>query len=142
MAFETAPGVTYEWRGDFSSDEANVLHADAFGHDEFTSREWDWRALCEKHSLGWVVARRQDGLVGFVNVLTDGFVHAWLQDVMVATRAQRLGLGVQMINVATEQSRAAGCEWLHVDFDDALRPFYFDAAGFRPTTAGLIDLTE
>ncbi|MBI4935776.1 MAG: hypothetical protein HY828_17985 [Actinobacteria bacterium] len=31
-------------------------------------------------------------------------------------------------------------EWLHVDFDDDLRPFYFDACGFRPTNAGLMEL--
>jgi hypothetical protein len=33
-------------------------------------------------------------------------------------------------------------EWLHVDFDDSLRDFYFGACGFRPTTAGLIALRE
>lgn len=31
-------------------------------------------------------------------------------------------------------------EWLHVDFDDHLKSFYFDACGFRPTNAGLIQL--
>jgi hypothetical protein len=36
--------------------------------------------------------------------------------------------------------RAAGCEWLHVDFEDHLRAFYFDACGFVPTNAGLIEL--
>jgi hypothetical protein len=35
---------------------------------------------------------------------------------------------------------AAECEWLHVDFDDEHRPFYFDACGFTPTNAGLIEL--
>jgi hypothetical protein len=31
---------------------------------------------------------------------------------------------------------------VHVDFDDeGLRRLYFDACGFRPTIAGLIDLT-
>ncbi|KKD02159.1 acetyltransferase, partial [Streptomyces sp. WM6386] len=37
-------------------------------------------------------------------------------------------------------SRAAGCEWLHVDFEEHLRSFYFEACGFRETTAGLIAL--
>jgi hypothetical protein len=32
---------------------------------------------------------------------------------------------------------SGGCEWLHVDFDDDLRAFYFDACGFTPTNAGL-----
>jgi hypothetical protein len=42
--------------------------------------------------------------------------------------------------VAVERARAAGCEWLHVDFEDHLRGFYFDACGFTPTNAGLIEL--
>jgi hypothetical protein len=40
------------------------------------------------------------------------------------------------------QAREAGCEWLHVDFDDHLRDFYFDACGFKPTNAGLIALSD
>jgi hypothetical protein len=45
-----------------------------------------------------------------------------------------------MIDVALDGARAAGCEWLHVDFDDHLRPFYLDACGFSPTDAALIAL--
>jgi hypothetical protein len=33
-------------------------------------------------------------------------------------------------------------EWLHVDFDDHLRSFYFDACGFTPSNAGLIALSD
>ena len=87
---------------------------------------------CERHSLGWVVAREEAGaLLGFVNVLWDGLVHAWLQDTMVATAGGIVGLA---------ETRRAGCEWLHVDFDDHLRPFYIEACGFTPTNAGLIEL--
>jgi hypothetical protein len=38
---------------------------------------------------------------------------------------------------AARQAKAAGCEWLHVDFEPHLDTFYFDACGFRPTDAGL-----
>jgi hypothetical protein len=31
---------------------------------------------------------------------------------------------------------------LHVDFDDHLRTFYYDACGFTPTNAGPIALAE
>lgn len=41
---------------------------------------------------------------------------------------------------ARDAAAAAGCEWLHVDFEDDLRPCYFDACGFTPTNAGLIRL--
>jgi len=133
--------ITYEWRGTFSTAEANALHAEAFETRVFDESEWNWAAIVHRHSLGWVVARDADGtLVGFVNVPWDGLVHAWLQDTMVATRARGHAVGTQLVAVAREHAKNAGCEWLHVDFDDHLRPFYFDACGFTPTTAGLIAL--
>jgi hypothetical protein len=45
-----------------------------------------------------------------------------------------------LIAAAVVEARQAGCEWLHVDFEDHLRSFYFDACGFEPTNAGLIRL--
>ncbi|MFM2076164.1 MAG: hypothetical protein RJA49_54 [Actinomycetota bacterium] len=133
--------IEYEWRGTFTNDEVNVLHAEAFTTRVFSADEWDWEALTERHSLGWVTARRDGTLVGFVNLPWDGLVHAWIQDVMVASAARHSGVGVALVRAAVDGARDAGCEWLHVDFDDDLRPFYFDACGFRPTNAGLIQLS-
>lgn len=45
-----------------------------------------------------------------------------------------------MVHVARDAARDAGCEHLHVDFDDDLAPFYVDACGFEPSRAGLISL--
>ena len=126
-----------EWRGAFTNAEANALHAEAFGTRVFDASEWNWERLLGRHSLGWVTARDGDALTGMVNVLWDGLVHAWLQDLMVAATHRRRGIGRRLVDEATEQARAAGCEWLHVDFDDDLRPFYFDACGFTPTNAGV-----
>lgn len=132
--------ITYQWRGDFRNAELNELHAEAFETRVFDESEWNWSELVHRHSLGWVVARDGDRLVGFVNVLWDGLVHAWLQDTMVATEARGQGVGTQLVVLARDGAREAGCEWLHVDFDDDLRPFYFDACGFAPTNGGLIAL--
>jgi GNAT superfamily N-acetyltransferase len=132
--------VTYEWRGQFDNTEINILHADAFNTRAFDAAEWDWVSQVERHSLGWVVARSDGELAGFTNVLWDGLVHAWLQDVMVAGRARHRGIGVELVGRARAAAREAGCEYLHVDFEDDLRPFYFDACGFTPTNAGLIEL--
>ena len=133
-----------EWRGEFTDDEVNALHAEAFGTRVFSSDEWPWGALVHRHSLGWVTARAGDdldrALLGFVNVVWDGFTHAWIQDVMVRAHDQHSGVGTAMVAMAVEHARAAKCEWLHVDFDDELAPFYIDACGFRPTNAGLIHL--
>jgi GNAT superfamily N-acetyltransferase len=134
--------IDFEWRGPFTNDEANALHAEAFETRVFDASEWDWVRLTAEHSLGWVTARDGHGLVGFVNVVWDGLVHAWLQDTMVATSARGDGVGTRLVAAATDGARAAGCEWLHVDFDDHLRAFYFDACRFRPTNAGLIALSD
>jgi len=129
--------INYEWRGGFDNAEVNALHAEAFGHRIL---EDDWRGQVDEHSLGWVCARQGDELVGFVNVPWDGAIHAFIIDTMVAARAGRRGIGTRLVEIVVAEARAAGCEWLHVDFDDQLRAFYFDACGFQPTNAGLIAL--
>jgi GNAT superfamily N-acetyltransferase len=131
-------GYRLEWRGGFENDALNALHAEAFEHPVFDD---DWVAQVQAHSLGWVCAwDERDELVGFVNVPWDGAFHAFVIDTIVSSAAARRGLGRAMVKVAAEQARAAGCDWLHVDFDDHLRPFYFDACGFAPTNGGLINL--
>ncbi|MEV5978119.1 GNAT family N-acetyltransferase [Streptomyces sp. NPDC052114] len=130
--------ITYAWRGDFEDAEVNGLHAEGFGHPAL---DIGWRAQVERHSLGWVCARDDAGdLAGFVNVAWDGGVHAFVLDTVVAARARRRGIGAALVARAAEGARAAHCEWLHVDFDDELRDFYFAACGFRETAAGLIAL--
>ena len=132
--------ITYTWRGEVANDELNRLHAEAFGTRVYSADEWNWVDVLNRHSLGWVTARVGDTLVGFVNVLWDGLVHAWLQDTMVASDARRRGVGTEVVKVAVEAARSAGCEWLHGDFGEHLRPFYLEACGFSPTSAGLIAL--
>jgi GNAT superfamily N-acetyltransferase len=129
--------IKYEWRGDFDNAELNALHAEAFNHRPI---EEDWNVQVQTHSLGWVCARDGDELVGFVNVPWDGGVHAFLLDTMVSARAGRQGIGTRLVEVAVDGTRRTDCEWLHVDFEDHLRAFYFDACGFTPTNAGLISL--
>jgi GNAT superfamily N-acetyltransferase len=134
--------VTYEWRGAFDNAELNELHAEAFETRVFDETEWDWSKLVRRHSLGWVVARSEGKLVGFVNVLWDGLVHAWIQDTMVAAAARHQGIATELVARAGDGARDAGCEWLHVDFDEHLRSFYIDACGFTPVAAGLIALQD
>jgi ribosomal protein S18 acetylase RimI-like enzyme len=129
--------IAYEWRAAFANDEVNALHAEAFEHRLLDD---DWAGQLARHSLGWVCAREAGALVGFVNVPWDGGVHAFIVDVMVAQRASRRGIGKRLVSIAATEAAAAGCEWLHVDFEDELRPFYFEACGFEPANAGLIAL--
>jgi GNAT superfamily N-acetyltransferase len=100
-----------------------------------------WWDRIRLHSLGWVTARTADGmLVGFVNVAWDGGDHAFLLDPKTHGEHQRQGIGTRLVELAARHAKDAGCEWLHVDFEPELEPFYFDACGFKPTPAGLIHL--
>ncbi|UCM88564.1 GNAT family N-acetyltransferase [Streptomyces marincola] len=147
--------IAYEWRGAFDDHEVDALHAEGFGHPPAGHA---WRARVERHSLGWVCARprgdggRADGggtdgagtgappLIGFCNVAWDGGTHAFLLDVVVTAASRRTGVATALVAAAADGARAAGCTWLHVDFEEHLRPFYLDACGLRPTPAGLLAL--
>ena len=129
--------ISYTWRGEFTNEEVNRLHAEAFRHRMLAD---DWWAQVNRHSLGWVCAKDGAALVGFVNVAWDGAIHAFILDTIVASTHRRAGIARQMLLICTAEARNARCEWLHVDFEPYLRPLYFDSAGFTATHAGLIKL--
>lgn len=122
----------------FTVDDVTLsdLHARAFGHPP---EPVPWAERLERHALTWVGAFDGDRLVGFVQVCWDGGEHAFLLDTAVDPDAQRRGLGTALVRRATADVRAAGCAWLHVDFEPHLADFYA-GCGFRPTQAGLIKL--
>jgi GNAT superfamily N-acetyltransferase len=68
-----------------------------------------------------------DTRVGFVNVAWDCGDHAFLLVTKTRGSHQRRGIGTTVVRRAAEQAKAAGCEWLHVDFEADLDGFYFDA---------------
>lgn len=128
--------VTYTWRGPLSDLEMIDLVESHGGHA--VAGWWD---QIRDHSLGWVTARTLDGaLVGFVNVAWDGGDHAFLLDPKTRSTHQRRGIGTAAVRCAAEYAKEAGCEWLHVDFQPELAPFYLGACGFTPTEAGLVHL--
>ncbi|MEV8512859.1 GNAT family N-acetyltransferase [Dactylosporangium sp. NPDC051484] len=123
--------ISYAWRAPFDDAELSAV-ATAFP---------GWWARVNRHSLGWVCARDAAGaLVGFVNVAWDGGGHAFILDTWVAERARRSGVGTRLVATAAAEARAAGCEWLHVDFEPHLTAYYLDACGFTPAEAGVIAL--
>lgn len=92
-----------------------------------------------EQSLAYICVRQAGSLVGFVYVAWDGGQHAFLLDTTVHPDVRRQGLGHELVKRAAAAAKESGCEWLHVDYEDELDPFY-RGAGFRPTKAGLIHL--
>jgi ribosomal protein S18 acetylase RimI-like enzyme len=130
--------VRFGWRDEATDDELVTLTQSHGG-----AAQAGWWDRIRPHSLGWVTARNGDGvLIGFVNVAWDGSDHAFLIDTKVRPDQQRRGIGTELVRLAARHAKEAGCEWMEVDFEDGLAPFYYDACGFVPTHAGLLHLPQ
>jgi GNAT superfamily N-acetyltransferase len=128
--------IKYRWRGEIADEELVAL-TESQGGDAAPG----WWDQIRFHSLGSVTARTADGAaVGFVNAAWDGCDHAFLLDPNVRPDHQHRGVGTELVRQAVLHAKSAGCEWIHVDFEDRLGPFYLRSCGFRPTRAGVIHL--
>jgi ribosomal protein S18 acetylase RimI-like enzyme len=120
-------------------DELSALHARAFeGEVQVTP----WRERLQRHALTWVGAFDAGRLVGFVQVCWDGGAHAFLLDTALDPHWQHQGVGRRLVEAAAAGAAAAGCEWLHVDFEPHLEDFYLRQCGFALTRAGLLRLAR
>jgi ribosomal protein S18 acetylase RimI-like enzyme len=133
--------VTVELEVRFPVDDAvlSALHHRAFnpGGAEKDIPVSPWASRLERHSLTWVGAFSSGALIGFVNAVWDGGIHAFVLDTAVHPDFQHLGVGRDLVRTATAEAFRAGCEWVHVDYEPELAGFYENACGFRPTSAGL-----
>jgi ribosomal protein S18 acetylase RimI-like enzyme len=127
--------ITLARNPSISSASLNELRATAWSGPQTTN----WDPILER-SLGWIGAFDHQELVGFVNIAWDGGHHAFLLDTTVHRQYQHRGIGASLVREAAALAREHGAEWLHVDYEEDLEPFYA-ACGFRPTSAALLNLT-
>jgi len=115
------------------------LHARAFGgHSEAVL---PWTRRLDRHAVTWVGVFEGEDLRGFVHACWDGGNHAFVLDTVVDPTHQRRGIGRALVSTLKREVAAAGCQWLHVDYEPQLAPFYRDACGFQATEAGLLRLS-
>ena len=130
--------VEYRVSPPLTNEELNPLYAVSWPHH----KTWDFMPVLER-ALVYVCAydRAQgDRLIGFVYAAWDGGVHAFLLEPTVHPDYRRRGIGRQLVHRVRDFCLArGGLDWLHVDYDAALEPFYA-CCGFKPTPAGLISL--
>jgi ribosomal protein S18 acetylase RimI-like enzyme len=137
ILFPVTDAVSFEWRGAVEELELDWLHAEAFDHPPVPA---EWQRQLEHHSLGWVCARSEEELIGFVKVLWDGGNHAFILDAAVLPNCQRQGVGAGLMESAAEHAREAGADWLHADFDRDIAGFFLERCGFTPTEGGRLYL--
>ena len=119
-----------------SNRNLNALYGQAWPHH----REFDFTPVL-RQSLDWVCAFAGEELVGFAYLAWDGSQHGFLLEPTVLPGLRKRGIGKEMIQRLIDVARRKGLEWVHVDYDKSLEPFY-QSCGFATTAAGLIHLKE
>jgi len=116
-------------------EELTHLHRQAFRDcvDGFVP----WTRRLGRHSICWVTAHVGQRLVGFVNVIGDGGVHAVLLDTVVHPAYQQRGIGKELVKRAVEEARTLGCRRVHADYDDRAADFYERVCGFSSGASGV-----
>jgi GNAT superfamily N-acetyltransferase len=95
--------------GRFADSEFIKVHDAAFGFDRSPDEDWRYRKAVEDHSLGWVTARIDDELVDFAKVPGMAASMRGFRMSLVDPVQQRRGIGAQLVALAAEAARDAGC---------------------------------
>ena len=80
----------------------------------------------------------EERVVGFVHVLSDGRVDAFLLDLMVHPDFQGTGIGEALVKRVVEELTADGIRCIQVTFNPELEHFY-RKCGFHIFKGGIID---
>jgi GNAT superfamily N-acetyltransferase len=128
--------ITHRISPPLDNEQLNALFAAAWA-------EHTWRDFAPvlSRSLAWICAYDAGALVGFVNLAWDGGVHAFLLDTTVHPSWQRRGIGLRLVGLAAQEALRGGAQWLHVDYEPHLEPFY-QACGFQHSRAGVMRLLD
>lgn len=97
------------------------------------------RSLSQKIILLFISpARIKNELIGFIDVVSDGYNDAYILDLMVAKDYQSLGLGTKLMEEALLFLKKKQIKCIQVTFDSKLIGFY-RRFGFHIFSAGIID---
>ena len=128
--------IEYQIQPQLSDRDLNDLFASAW--ENHAEREF---GPVLEHSLSYVGAFDSSHLVGFVNLAWDGGIHGFILDTTVRREYQRRGIGTELMRRAAQIAAERGLEWLHVDYEPHLNPFY-RGCGYEETKAGLLNLRD
>ncbi len=103
---------------------------------------WDARVEKFKKKLGntyfCVACFKDDNLVGYLDVVSDGIDDAYIRDLVVHPDYQRRGIGLNLLNMVIKRAKSDGIKMVNVIFEPRLEKFY-KRANFVIMSAGQID---
>ena len=125
--------IDYKISPEIDNTSLNKLFSESWV--DYTTRSFEYL----HNSLFYVCCYDENELVGFINIASDGYLHAFILDVTVSPGYRRKGIGTELIQKAITDCKIKGIEWVHVDYVEHLETFYYKC-GFKDTKAGLINL--
>ncbi len=103
---------------------------------------WDARVEKFKKKLGntyfCVACFKDDNLVGYLDVVSDGIDDAYIRDLVVHPDYQRRGIGLNLLNMVIKRAKSDGIKMVNIIFEPRLEKFY-KRANFVIMSAGQID---
>jgi ribosomal protein S18 acetylase RimI-like enzyme len=107
-----------------------------------TSVGWDNNtgsfSILKPRLFTYFTARKNDRLIGFIDVLSDGIADSYLQDLMVHPEHQKNGIGSELMRRAITFLQGKNIKCIQVTFNPEHEPFY-RKFGFYIFRAGIID---
>ncbi len=103
---------------------------------------WDARVEKFKKKLGntyfCVACFKDDRLIGYLDVVSDGIDDAYIRDLVVHPDYQRRGIGLNLLNMVIKRAKSDGIKMVNIIFEPRLEKFY-KRANFVIMSAGQID---
>lgn len=107
-----------------------------------TSAGWDNNtgsfSIIKKKLFTYFTARKNNKLIGFIDVLSDGIADAYLQNLVVHPDYQKKGIGSELVKKAINFLQEKNIKCIQVTFNSELETFY-KKFGFYIFRAGIID---
>jgi len=92
----------------------------------------------KEHLFTYLTARINGELIGYIDVLSDGRVDAYIQDLIVHPKYQKRGIGSELLKRIIRYLQQKNIKRIQVIFDPELEGFY-KKFGFHILKAGIID---
>ncbi|WP_320040315.1 GNAT family N-acetyltransferase [uncultured Desulfobacter sp.] len=130
MSSKKINGIEIKFVRTIPVDQLQALYQDAgWWHDEYKTTDEFLRRIPEKSAL-FAGVFLEKKLIGMGRALSDLCSDAYIQDVVVLSDYQKLGIGSMIVKFLVEELKKRGVDWIGLIGEPGTRSFY-EHLGFR-----------